>query len=157
MADVSKTFESFRSNLRAIAESTQLSINMVDRWADDIISFARAKYIKSVSIALHDAQNVRVRGAKFAPSENASGWKIDMPGNNLWPETPNGSLMIFVEYNDTWHSLSATTKEAFTTTLKLVWSPSDMDTTFSDMTPESTRHYASNSYGIQHTTYRKPE
>ncbi|NVJ09074.1 hypothetical protein HUW63_28045 [Myxococcus sp. AM001] len=156
MADVSKTFESFRSNLRAIAESTQLSIDMVDRWADDIISFARAKYIKSVSIALHDTQNTCVRGAKFTPSESASGWVINMPGNNLWPATPNGSLMVIVEYNDTWHSLAANTKADFKATLKLAWSPSDIDTTFSGMTPESTRHYASNSYGIQHTTYRKP-
>lgn len=155
VADVGKAFESFRSNLRAIAESTGLATDKVERWADDVIALARAGYLASVSVVLYDGQGVRQRATRFTPSENASGWKSELPGSNLWPSTPAGSLSLVVQYSPTWDALSEESKASFKKTLKCSWGPSSEDTSFSDLMVERTRYYASNAYGLEHVTFRR--
>lgn len=154
VADVSRTFESFRSNLRAYSESAGVDEELVDARADDVIAYARAKYLSAVSVVLLDSKGARVRGAKFVVSESATGWKTDTPGDNLWPSTPGGSIRLICNFTDAWGELRPEQQAAFKADLKRPWGPTSEDTTFSDMLMESSRTYASNAYGLTHTTYR---
>ncbi len=72
VADVSRTFESFRSNLRAYSESAGVDEELVDARADDVIAYARAKYLSAVSVILSDSQGARRRVAKFVVSPRCS-------------------------------------------------------------------------------------
>jgi hypothetical protein len=154
VADVSRTFESFRSNLRAYSESAGVEEDLADARADDVIAYARAKYLSTVSVILSDSQGARLRVAKFVVSESATGWKTDMPGDNLWPRAPGGSIRLICKFTDAWGDLTPEQQAAFKRNLKRPWGPTNEDTTFSDMLMESTRTYASNAYGLTHTTYR---
>lgn len=155
VADVSKAFESFRSNLRLLAASSGVDEELVDSRADDVVAYARAKYLTGVHVRLHDAAGGLVRAATFTVSEDASGWKVDMPGDNFWPRTPSGSINIVVTCNDTWHSMPEPAKQKFRGSLSRPWGPSDADLSYDDMESEGSRRYASNAYGLQHTSYRR--
>lgn len=154
VSDVARTFESFRSNLRAYCESAGVDEELVERRADDVIAWARAKYCSAVNVILCDQRGARVRAAKFVVSESATGWKTDLPGENLWPFTPGGSIRLVCEPSTEWTSLDPVRQQAFRRALSLQWGVTDEDTTFSGMMIEGVRSYASNAYGLRHTTYR---
>lgn len=155
VADVSKTFESFESNLRLFSRSSGVEEELVSGRAADVIAVARAKYLRSVAVILRDAVGERLRAAKFTVCEDASGWKVDMPGDNLWPRTPGGSICIILTYNDEWWGLSEAQRQNFKSKLTLHWGPTNEDTSFADMDDEGSRRYASNAYGLHHNSFRR--
>ena len=155
VADVSRAFESFRSNLRLFANTSGVDVELVDDRADDVLAYARAKYLTSVHVHLCDAAGELLRAAKFTVSEDASGWKGDMPGDNFWPYTPGGSMRIILTCGDAWQKLAQPAKEQFRESLTLSWGSSDQDLSYTDMVPEGSRRYASNAYGLQQTSYRR--
>ena len=155
VADVNKAFESFRSNLRLFSNTSGVDVDLVDARADDVLAYARAKYLTSVHLHLRDSAGTRLRAAEFTVSADASGWKSDMPGDNFWPHTPGGSIRIILCFNDSWHTLSHDVRQAFKADLKRPWGPSDEDLSYTDMVPEGSRRYASNAYGLQQNSYRR--
>jgi hypothetical protein len=155
VADVSKAFESFRSDLRLFSATSGVEEELVDARADDVLAFARAKYLTGVHVRLHDAAGGLIRAARYTVSENASGWKSEMPGDNFWPSMKGGRINIVVTFNDTWHSMSESSKQKFRDSLSRPWGPSDADLSYNDMEVEGSRNYASNAYGLQHTNYRR--
>jgi len=154
VTDIGKTFEFFHSNLRLFSDCSGVDRNLVDDRAADVVAFARAKYLKEVHVMLYNAQGSRIRAARFTVSEDASGWKSDLPGGTLWPQTPGGHIYIVVSYNQTWATLSDEAKQKFKSALRVSWGPSSADTTYADMVAEETWQYASSNYGLAQTGFR---
>lgn len=153
--DVGKTFESFRSNLRMVANTSGCGVESVDTWADDVLTLAYAGYLVSVSVVLLSANGERLRAAKFLISEDAGGWASEMPGDNVWPRTGGGRISLILSYSKAWASLSTERQTKFKESLAVKWVPTDQDTTFADMETGGTRRYASNAYGLEQTTFRQ--
>lgn len=154
VTDIAKTFEFFHSNLRLFSEFSGVERDRVDDRAADVVAFARAKYLKDVHVMLFDANGKRIRAAKFTVSEDAGGWKSDLPGGTIWPQTPGGYIRIVVSYSQAWHNLSEAEQQQFKSELRLPWGPSEQDTTYADMEAEETWRYSSNNYGLAHAGFR---
>ena len=90
VADIRKVVECFSADYTMIAESTGLHTEaQVNNISHDIQIFAAARFIQEITIILKNAYGVELRGAKYTPSENASGWCSDRPGNAIWPYSPS--------------------------------------------------------------------
>src|SRR4051812_11923474 len=94
-ADIGKVVDCFAADFDMVAQSTGLrSRENARAVADDVKTFAQHGYLVDVNLCLQDAFGRIVRAAKYEVSTNASLWTAQRPGNNLWPRTPGGDLVV---------------------------------------------------------------
>jgi hypothetical protein len=155
IADVRRVFDQFAADYDMAAQLTGLaSDDHVTRVVHDVKALAEKGYIWRVDIVLRDANGEPVHAKRYVTSTDASLWSSQRPGDNRWPQTPSGTLNVVVSYTEAWQKLSLDGKAAFRRDrLWLLWTSSDIDTTYPGMTGQIDRRYASNTYGLERTTF----
>jgi len=155
VVDVRKVVDSFAADYDMLAQATGLEIQQrVTDTVHDVKRLTEYGYLARVDIVLLDRYDAVVRAVKYAVSTDASLWSVQRPGNNLWPRTIGGSLVVVVSYTKEWRALSDDARRAFQLTyLTLGWLTSSIDTSYPGLSGQVDRHYASNAYGMERTTY----
>lgn len=153
--DIRKTFEGFEADLRMIARRTgKWSTEYVEKVFHDIIKLAEAKYLSTISVVLLNTSNDPLRAVKYTVNESGNTITGDRAGSNDWSDIPNTSLSVILHYNSVWHSLAATQQQEFERTLKVSWSASNIDSTFSNLSRQSAQTYGSNGYELKKDNYK---
>lgn len=154
-ADIGKVVDCFAADFDMVAQSTGLRTRESARAvANDVKTIAQHGYLAEVNLCLQDAYGRILRAAKYEVSADAALWTAQRPGNNLWPRTPGGGLVVLVTYSSEWLKLSALQQSNFTAKLKESWGASDIDTSFSNLTRHADRDYVSNGYGMRKSVYK---
>ena len=146
--DIRRVFEYFQADLLMLALRTQaMNIKEVNDYAHDISLMAKNKCIYCVHIQLRDRYESVVKAHKYSVKEGLLSTP-QRPGQNNWPNLPDGQLYVIVEeYPDNWKKLQQSGQ------LKISWMPSSLSTDYSEMQTEGVRFYSSNSYGLQRDTF----
>lgn len=156
VADIRRVLNSFAADFSMKAQSTGLWTRAeIEEAAEDLIAFASAGYIDAIVIILWDAAGKRLRGRKYIVSNSAIGWENDLPGNNLWPQTPGGSLQLIAVMSAEWWILTSDGQQNAKQRLavKGAWPSKSVNVSFSGMTASRDRRYASNGFGLERWTY----
>ena len=105
---------------------------------------------------LKDASGKEIRGSRYVVSNSAIGWTNDLPGNNLWPNTPGGMLQLVAVMSESWHRLTAQGQADAQQKIgiKGTWGVTNADTSFSGLSGTQDRQYASNGFGLKRWTYQ---
>jgi hypothetical protein len=155
ITDVGKVIDRFTSDFHMIAQATGLSSrDRVVNTAHDAKLMAQRGYVDEINIVLRNSVGGVVRAHKYTVSTDASGWTCDRPGDNLWPRQIGGELHVVVSFTTTWWALTDHQRRTFIDSeCLLVWSPSEIDTSFPGLISRVDRRYASNAYGLERRTY----
>jgi hypothetical protein len=154
--DVAKVFENFAADLRLIARMTALwTDDYASSVAEDVSAFAEEEYLSEIHIVLAGTSGRPVQVHEYKVSKNASGWTVQRPGGNVWPQIEGGSLQVILKYSPVWGALNTQEQAEFKAQLNVPWSPSKVDTTYPGLTATGTRKYASNAFGLGRTTREK--
>lgn len=114
IADIAKVIDCVAADLDMNAQSTGLlSRELVKQYAADVKTLAQHGYLLEANIVLHDAAGQPIRAAKYEVATDGSTLTAHRPGNNLWPRTPGGALVVVVRYSRKWHDLSDVQRTAF--------------------------------------------
>ena len=155
VADIAKVIDCIAADLDMISQSTGLMTRVeVVRAAADVKLMAQKGYLLEANIVLQDASGKVIRAAKYEVSIDASTLKAERPGNNLWPRTPGGDLVVVVQYSQKWRNLTDTQRAAFKQTLGLSWTNSNTDLSFPSLTRSADRNYVSNGWGVSKSLYK---
>src|SRR5712692_7739881 len=107
MADIAKVIDCVAADLDMNAQSTGLlSRDLVKQYAADVKAFAQRGYLSEANIVLRNAAGQTIRAAKYEVATDGTSLTAHRPGNNLWPRTPGGALVVVVQYSQNWHDLS---------------------------------------------------
>lgn len=151
--DIAKVFEVLTAELRLIARSTGLwTQDYALQVSEDVVAFARNEYLREVHVVLSGARGDVMRVHEYKVSTDASGWSMQGPRGNVWPETPGGSLRAILFYGPGWDALDETARARFRSQRHLQWSPTTIDTNYPGLTTTETRTYASHAYGLRRGT-----
>jgi hypothetical protein len=158
VTDIRRVAASFAADYHMIAQATGLlTTSYVEDTVHDVKVLAEAEYLSRADIVLLDASGRVVRAAKYTTSTDASHWKTDRPGDNLWPRVSNSALSVVVSYSQKWKDemgdpqrWAAFRKEY----LRISWVPADVDLSYPGLFGQTDRHYVSNAYGMERTSYR---
>jgi hypothetical protein len=154
-ADIGKVFDCFAADLDMTSQSTGLlEREYVMKLAGDVKLMAQNDYLVEANICLYDSNGSIIRAAKYEVTSDTSSLRPQRPGNNLWPKTPGGSLMVIVRYSPEWKRLSEEARQTFKRRLSLSWSTSSADLSFPTLTRSFDRSYASNGYGVIKNVFR---
>ncbi|HLJ58757.1 MAG TPA: AAA family ATPase [bacterium] len=126
--DIRHVLSRFNANLRAIAQvTTCMSEEKVQDFVHDLQILAEYEYLVGVDLILVDVSGQKVRARAYAVSTEAWDWSVDLPGANLWPRTPAGSLDVVVTHSKSWTSLSAPQRAEFRARneFKISWVPTE--------------------------------
>jgi hypothetical protein len=155
--DVLRVLNSFGADFSMKAQSTGLRTREdVEQTVADLISFADGGYLDAIFLSLRDASGKEIRGTRYVVSNSAIGWTNDLPGNNLWPNTPGGTLQLIALMSESWHRLTAQGQADAQRKIgiKGTWSVTNADTSFSGLSGTQDRQYASNGFGLKRWTYQ---
>ena len=146
--DIRKVVECFKADLLMLAVRTQaMNTKEVDDYAHDILLMAKNKCVKYIHIQLLDRYGSVVKAHKYSVKDSLLSTP-QRPGQNNWPNLPDGQLCIIVEEcPDNWEKLQQSGQ------LKIHWAPSSLSTDYSGMQTEGVKFYVSNSYGLQRDTF----
>jgi hypothetical protein len=155
-ADIRKVIEHFAADFSMMVLFTGLhSREYVTKVAHDLNVFADFRCITEVKLMLKDKVGNKLNASVYKISEAATGWTCERPGNNNWPRTPDGTLLVIGTMTQTWHVKTDAEKAAFRQKqgLNWPWNPTTQDVSVLGMTATAGQTYASNGYGIQRTNY----
>lgn len=154
VTDIKHVFDRFAADFWMICQSTKLK-NKADanQTIADVRSFAENKYIESVHVILKDSTGKQLKAAVYRVSEDAGGWRNELPGGSMWPQTPSGSLEIVIEHSPLWSQLSQDRKNNFLQSLEGNWGPSEEDITYPTLTASSAQTYQSGTFGLKRTNF----
>ena len=128
VADIGKVIDCIAADLDMNSQSTGLlTRDEVKSYAADVKALAQNGYLLEANIVLQDSSGEPIRAAKYEVSTDASTLKAHRPGNNLWPRTPSGQLIIVVRYSQKWRNLTDAQRAAFRQTLSTGWTMSNTD------------------------------
>jgi hypothetical protein len=130
-----------------------LSRELVKRYAADVKALAQQGYLLEANIILQDAAGKPIRAAKYEVSTDGASLTAHRPGNNLWPRTPGGALVVEVRYSQKWRNLTDAQKEAFKKTLSPDWAASATDLSFPSLRRSADRSYVSNGWGVTKSAF----
>ena len=156
VADIRKVVDNFAADFSMMAQATGLrSRENVADVIFDLKIFAECSFLERVHLILKDSAGKGIRAATYTVSESAVGWVSERPGNNLWPQTPGGSLIVVATLADSWWRKPESEKDNFIRNngLHFSWSLTAEDTSFSGMNSTLGQRYTSNGYGWQRTNY----
>lgn len=157
VADVRRVLNSFGADFSMKAQSTGLMDRVeVAQAVEDLIAFADAGYLESIALSLRNISGKEIRGGRYIVSNSAIGWTNDLPGDNLWPSTPGGTLQLIAVMSEAWGKLStqgqADAKQKIG--VKGPWPATTADISFSGLNGAQDRQYASNGFGLKRWTYQ---
>ncbi len=156
VVDIRKVVDSFAADFSMMAQATGLrSLDSVAENVSDLKVFAENGYLVDVKLILKDKDGKKIRAAVYKVSESAVGWTSERPGNNLWPNTPGGSLLIVATLTSAWWGKTSSEKEAFIKSRSLhgSWAQTTEDMSFLGLGSSSGQRYASNGYGWERKNY----
>jgi hypothetical protein len=154
ITDIAKVIDCIAADLDMNAQSTGLlSRDLVKQYAADVKALAQNGYLLEANIVLHDPDGRVIRAAKYEVSTDASMLTAKRPGNNLWPRTPGGDLVVVVRYSQKWRNLSDAQRAAFRKTLSPHWCASNTDLSFPSLTRSPDRNYVSNGWGVTKSVF----
>jgi len=157
VADVRKVLHSFGADFSMKAQSTGLLTRAeVDQAVEDLIAFANAGYLDAIVLSLRDSSGKEIRGGRYEVSNSAFGWTNDLPGNNLWPRTPGGTLQLIAVMSDTWHKLSSQSQSQVKERIgiKGPWPARSADISFSGLNGTQDRQYVSSGFGLKRWSFQ---
>jgi hypothetical protein len=155
IADIGKVVDCLAADLDMNAQSTKLlTREQVTTYAADVKAMAQSGYLLEANIVLYDSSGQPIRAAKYEVSTDGSLLKMQRPGNNLWPQTPGGELSVVVRYSQKWRNLTDAQRAAFKQTLSPVWTTTNTDLSFPNLTRTVDRTYVSNGWGVTKTVYQ---
>jgi hypothetical protein len=155
VADIAKVIDCVAADLDMMSQSTGLlTRNEVVKAAADVKLMAQKGYLLEANIVLQDASGEVIRAAKYEVSTDAPMLKAQRPGNNLWPRTRGGDLVVVVQYSRHWFNLTDAQRAAFRQTLASSWTNSSTDLSFPSLTRSSDRSYASNGWGVTKSVFK---
>lgn len=156
VADIRKVVDNFAADFSMMTQATGLqSREDVAKTVSDLKTFAENGYLIDVKLILKDASGTQIRAAVYRVSDSAVGWTPQRPGNNLWPRTPGGSLLVVAAFTSDWWNKTDAQRASFIANqgLYFSWSRTSEDTTFTCLTSSAGQRYASNGYGWERTNY----
>src|SRR5260370_17458895 len=157
VADVRKVVNSLGADLSMKAQSPGLmGRDEVEQAVEDLIAFADAGYLQSIVLSLRDSSGKEIRGGRYVVSNSALGWTNDLPGNNLWPRTPGGTLQLIAVMSEAWGRLSAQGQEDAKHKIGIrgPWPSTTSDTSFSCPAGPQSLRYTSNGFGLKRWSYQ---
>lgn len=155
-ADIRKVIEHFAADFSMMVQFTGLlSRDYVTKVAHDLNVFADHKYVTEVKLMLKDKDGNKLNAAVYKISEAAAGWTCERPGNNNWPRTPDGALLVIGSMTQVWRAKTEAEKAAFRQKhgVNWPWDPTTQDVSVLGMTTTAGQTYVSNGFGIQRTNY----
>jgi hypothetical protein len=157
VADVRKVLNSFGADFSMKAQSTGLMDRPeVEQAVEDLIAFANAGYLDAIVLSLRNSSGKEIRGGRYIVSNSAIGWTNDLPGNNLWPNTPGGTLQLIAVMSEAWAKLGiqgqGDAKQRIG--VKGPWPATTADISFSGLNGSQDRQYASNGFGLKRWSYQ---
>jgi hypothetical protein len=156
VADIRRVVDQFAADYSMQGQATGLRTReTIAANVFDLKKFAEHGYLIAVNLILEDKYGNPLRGARYNVSESATGWTSDRPGNNLWPQTPDGVLTLVATLNNAWWNKPNSDKEAFIKSngMNGTWAHTTKDTSFMGLHASQGQRYASNGYGWQRTNY----
>jgi hypothetical protein len=154
VADIAKVIDCVTADLDMNAQSTGLlSRDLVKQYSADVKALAQQGYLLEANIVLRNAADQPIRAAKYEVATDGSTLTAHRPGNNLWPRTPGGALVVVVRYSQNWHNLSDAQRAAFKKTLSPDWSASTTDLSFPSLNRSADRNYVSNGWGVTKSVF----
>jgi hypothetical protein len=156
--DIRKVVENFAADYSMIADFTGLlSRQNVENNVSDLRKFAEDRYLVRVTLYLMDKDGNPLKAIKYDISENAIGWQIGNPGNNVWDAPPGAYLYILATLSDNWWNQSEDAKVQYLKNNGFhgSWSKSDKQLSLNGLTSSEGQKYASNGYGWARTNYSK--
>jgi len=155
VADINRVVDRFAADYGMIAEATGLRTRQeIDKHVSDIKIYAAAKYLVEIDVTLFDKSGKEIQAAKYKVSDAASGWTNQQPGNNMWPRTPDGHLLLTLKLSDKWVSMGQEAREEFHRENGLNWSPCSRNLTHQTLTGQLDRRYVSNGYGMEKLIFK---
>ena len=156
IADIRKVVENFAADLSMMAQFTGIhSREYVLKTVFDLNFFAECRYLLQVMVMLKDKHGNKINAAIYKTSESAIGWTCERPGNNRWPRTPDGALLVIATMTKAWNDKTGAEKEAFCKENRLnwVWVSTTQDITLVGLRPSAGQKYSSSGYGWERTNY----
>ncbi|WP_099206767.1 hypothetical protein [Xanthomonas citri] len=152
VADVELVMRRVTADLIMIASSTgAVTEKHAQDWAHDIEILAKKGYLKAVDLTLL-SDGVEQRATRFDVNVQSGDLTMSRPGGVLWPKVPNAHLQIVLFYMS---SYDQSARQAMRDKLNISWSPTNADTTHSQLSSHANRDYASNSFGMQRKDYTR--
>jgi hypothetical protein len=153
-ADIKRVISEIAADLDMIAEASgALTRDDVDNYVADLSALAQEEYIDEVHVSLHNRLGGEVRATGFKFSTSASSWQSQMPGNNLWPYTPGGTIKIGVSFTAKFRELSSGKLAAFLAGLRVGIGSGTMDFSHPGLISSFDRRYASRGFGAEKTNF----
>jgi hypothetical protein len=154
IADIGKVIDCVAADLDMNAQSTGLlPHDLVKQYAADVKALAQYGYLLEANIVLQNATGQPIRAAKYEVSADGASLTAHRPGNNLWPRTPGGALVVEVKYSQKWRNLSDAQRASFKKTLSPNWTTSNTDLSFPSLQRSADRSYVSNGWGVTKSIY----
>jgi hypothetical protein len=154
IADIGKVIDCVAADLDMNAQSTGLlPRDLVKQYAADVKTLAQHGYLLEANIVLQNAIGQPIRAAKHEVSTDGASLTAHRPGNNLWPRTPGGALVVEVKYSQKWRDLSDAQRVSFKKTLSPNWTTSNTDLSFPSLQRSADRSYVSNGWGVTKSIY----
>jgi hypothetical protein len=157
VVDIRKVVDKFAADFATMALATGIhDRDYVAKVVTDLKAFAENGCLERVNMILKDASGTQVRAAVYTVSNAAAGWKSDRPGNNLWPPTPGGSLLV-VAATKNWNKKTPGEKASFIAQneMNFTWPATSEDTSFVGLTKTTGQRYESNGYGWERTNFTR--
>lgn len=146
VADIEEVVLNVKADLVMIADSTAgWTTEKARDYAHDVEVLAKAGYLKYVDVTLF-SNGVEWKAVRFNVDTDAGSLTTSRPGGVLWPRVANPYLRIILGYTSDY---TDSAREATKGKLRIGWTPTNEDTSHSDLTSSGGRNYASNSYGMQ--------
>lgn len=156
VTDIRKVIDHFAADFAMKAEATGLrSRENVDKIVADLKQFAEAKYLDQIKLFLKNSLGATIKATLYKVELSATGWVSQRPGDNLWPNTPGGSLELVASMSQNWWNLTQSQRENFIASngLNFKWPPGTEVATFAGLTASTGQRYASNGYGLQRQNF----
>ena len=148
--DVEKVMVRVSADMRMIADSTRgWDKTKTEDYVHDVEKLAMTDYLDSVDLTLFDG-DCEIKAAKFAVSDDASGWVNQRPGNAMWPRVTNPRLRIVLCHKA---GYDADAQRQMAPKLRINWTACLEDTSHAALRRGDGRSYASNSFGMQRTDW----
>jgi hypothetical protein len=155
IADIGKVIDCFAADLDMTSQSTGLlNRDLVKQYAADVKAMAQQGYLLEANIVLKDSAGNVIRAAKYEVNTDAGSLTASRPGNNRWPATPGGELVVVVRNSQKWRNLTDAQRAAFNGTLSISWVSSSTDLSFPALTRHADRSYVSNGWGVTKSVYQ---
>jgi hypothetical protein len=154
IVDIGKVIDCVAADLDMNSQSTGLlTRDLVKQYAADVKALAQQGYLLEANIVLQNAAGQPIRAAKYEVSTDGASLTAHRPGNNLWPRTPGGDLVVEVRYSQKWRDLTDAQRASFKKTLSPNWTTSSTDLSFPSLTRSADRSYVSNGWGVTKSVF----